>query len=41
MSGRASQAEIAAYKEKIAGWLEPKDFVPRRKLRPDRAGVDS
>ncbi|MGB7201563.1 MAG: SOS response-associated peptidase family protein [Pyrinomonadaceae bacterium] len=34
MCGRASQAEIAAYKEKIAGWLEPKDFVPRRNLRP-------
>lgn len=34
MCGRASQAEIKAYKEKIAGWLEPKDFVPRRNLRP-------
>lgn len=34
MCGRASQAEIKAYKEQIAGWLEPKDFVPRRNLRP-------
>lgn len=34
MCGRATQAEIAAYKEKIAGWLAPKDFTPRHNLRP-------
>jgi putative SOS response-associated peptidase YedK len=34
MCGRASQAEIKAYKQKIHGWLEPKEFVPRRNLRP-------
>lgn len=34
MCGRASQAEIKAYKEKIAHWLEPEKFEPRRNLRP-------
>lgn len=34
MCGRASQAEIKAYREKIAGWLEPDEFVPRHNLRP-------
>lgn len=34
MCGRASQAEIREYKDKIAGWFEPKDFTPRRNLRP-------
>lgn len=34
MCGRATQAEIAAYKEKIAEWMAPKDFVPRHNLRP-------
>jgi len=32
--GRASQAEIKAYKEKIYQWLHPEAFVPRRNLRP-------
>lgn len=34
MCGRASQAEIKAYKEKIAEWLTPPNFEPRRNLRP-------
>jgi len=34
MCGRASQAEIEAYKEHIFGWLQPGSFVPRRNLRP-------
>ena len=34
MCGRASQAEIKAYQNKIYEWLHPKDFVPRRNLRP-------
>jgi putative SOS response-associated peptidase YedK len=34
MCGRASQAEIRAYKEKIYGWLHPQEFTPRRNLRP-------
>lgn len=34
MCGRASQAEIQAYKDHIYQWLHPKKFVPRRNLRP-------
>src|SRR5687767_2871418 len=34
MCGRASQAEIRSYKEKIYKWLHPEVFVPRRNLRP-------
>lgn len=34
MCGRASQAEIRAYKEKIYEWLHPEAFIPRRNLRP-------
>jgi putative SOS response-associated peptidase YedK len=34
MCGRATQAQIRAYKEKIYAWLEPKEFVPRHNLRP-------
>lgn len=34
MCGRASQAEIRRYKEKIHAWLHPEEFVPRRNLRP-------
>jgi len=34
MCGRASQAEIKAYKEHIYEWLQPKEFTPRRNLRP-------
>lgn len=34
MCGRASQAEIKAYRQKIHEWLEPEDFIPRRNLRP-------
>jgi len=34
MCGRASQAEITAYKENIYKWLHPDAFVPRRNLRP-------
>lgn len=34
MCGRASQAEIKAYRQKIAEWLEPKELEPRRNLRP-------
>lgn len=34
MCGRASQAEIKAYRQRIAEWLEPKEFEPRRNLRP-------
>lgn len=34
MCGRASQAEIEAYRKNIHEWLRPKDFVPRRNLRP-------
>ena len=34
MCGRASQAEIKAYKDKIFKWLHPETFVPRRNLRP-------
>lgn len=34
MCGRASQAEIEAYRKNIHEWLAPKDFVPRRNLRP-------
>jgi putative SOS response-associated peptidase YedK len=34
MCGRASQAEIKAYREKIYGWLHPEGFEPRRNLRP-------
>ena len=34
MCGRASQAEINAYRQKIHQWLEPDDFIPRRNLRP-------
>lgn len=34
MCGRASQAEIRAYKERIAHWLEPEKFEPRHNIRP-------
>lgn len=34
MCGRASQAEIEAYKKHIFEWLQPENFVPRRNLRP-------
>lgn len=34
MCGRASQAEIQAYKDHIFKWLHPDAFVPRRNLRP-------
>lgn len=34
MCGRASQAEIKAYKDNIYKWLHPDQFVPRRNLRP-------
>jgi len=34
MCGRASQAEIKAYKEKIYEWLHPEAFIPRRNLHP-------
>lgn len=34
MCGRASQAEIKAYKQRIHAWLAPKDVVPRHNLRP-------
>jgi len=34
MCGRASQAEIRAYKENIYKWLHPENFEPRRNLRP-------
>jgi Uncharacterized conserved protein len=34
MCGRASQAEIRAYKESIYKWLHPETFIPRRNLRP-------
>lgn len=34
MCGRASQAEIEEYKDKIAGWLEPEEWEPRRNIRP-------
>lgn len=34
MCGRASQAEIKAYRENIHKWLDPTGFVPRRNLRP-------
>lgn len=34
MCGRASQAEIKAYKQKIQGWLAPNGFIPRHNLRP-------
>lgn len=34
MCGRASQAEIKTYKEKIYGWLHPESFTSRRNLRP-------
>jgi putative SOS response-associated peptidase YedK len=34
MCGRASQAEIKAYQQKIYEWLHPTEFVPRRNLRP-------
>jgi putative SOS response-associated peptidase YedK len=34
MCGRASQAEIRAYKDNIYEWLHPENFVPRRNLRP-------
>lgn len=34
MCGRASQAEIRAYKEKVFRWLHPEALIPRRNLRP-------
>ena len=34
MCGRASQAEIKAYKDLVFKWLHPESFVPRRNLRP-------
>lgn len=34
MCGRASQAEIKAYKQFIFEWNHPELFVPRRNLRP-------
>src|SRR6476469_5990711 len=34
MCGRASQAEIKAYQQKIYEWLHPEAFTPRRNLRP-------
>lgn len=34
MCGRASQAEIQAYKDHIYRWLHPENFEPRRNLRP-------
>src|SRR5256885_2030610 len=34
MCGRASQAEIRSYQEKIYKWLHPEAFEPRRNLRP-------
>jgi len=34
MCGRASQAEIKAYRQKIFAWMHPEVFVPRRNLRP-------
>lgn len=34
MCGRVSQAEIKAYKERIAGWLDPANFEPRHNIRP-------
>lgn len=34
MCGRASQAEIEAYKKNIFEWLQPENFVPRHNLRP-------
>jgi len=34
MCGRASQAEIEAYKRQIFGWLDPAEFTPRHNLRP-------
>lgn len=40
MCGRASQAEIRTYKEKIYQWLHPESFIPRRNLRPtERAWI--
>lgn len=34
MCGRASQADIQAYKDHIYKWLHPENFVPRHNLRP-------
>ena len=34
MCGRASQAEIRSYQDKIYKWLHPEGFEPRRNLRP-------
>ena len=34
MCGRASQAEIKAYKESVYGWLRPESFTPRRNVKP-------
>ncbi len=34
MCGRASQAEIKEYKQKVHEWMAPDNFVPRRNLRP-------
>jgi len=34
MCGRASQAEVAAYKQFVYEWNNPGFFVPRRNLRP-------
>lgn len=34
MCGRASQAEIKAYKESVYGWLRPEAFTPSRNVKP-------
>jgi putative SOS response-associated peptidase YedK len=34
MCGRATQAQIKAYKDKIYAWLNPEAFEPRHNLRP-------
>ncbi|HEX6278959.1 MAG TPA: SOS response-associated peptidase family protein, partial [Pyrinomonadaceae bacterium] len=34
MCGRAAQAEIDKYNERVHRWMTPPDFVPRRNLRP-------
>ena len=34
MCGRAAQAEIDKYNERIHRWMTPSDFVPRHNLRP-------
>ena len=37
MCGRASQAQIKAYKDKIFNWLHPELFVPRRNIKPTQS----